>query len=130
MTLKQGRLTKTTTPSRDLPTLSSRYSHHTGTGHTPGRRLPSLHLLSGNKQYNNIIMSLCYFIIMMTSCYLMMTRSDAKLWPSVGRIDDSFGDKNLVCTCPPMEEYLSPYIVNDGSDKEDIKTDASADNAW
>merc|ERR1719166_362494 len=57
-------------------------------------------------------------------------RSDSKLWPSVGRIDDSFGDKNLVCTCPPMEEYLSPYIVNDGSDREDIKTDASADNAW
>ena len=67
---------------------------------------------------------------MMNLCYLMMTRSDAKLWPSVGRIDDSFGDKNLVCTCPPMEEYLSPYIVNDGCDKEDIKTDASADNAW
>merc|ERR1719322_653611 len=55
-------------------------------------------------------------------------RSDAKLWPSVGRIDDSFGDKNLVCTCPPMEEYLSPYIVNDGSDKETgNKADVSAD---
>ena len=52
-----------------------------------------------------------------------MTRSDAKLWPSVGRIDDALGDKNLVCTCPPMEEYLSPYIVNDGSDqaKEDAQ---------
>merc|ERR550517_2389886 len=38
-------------------------------------------------------------------------RSDNKLWPSVGRIDDSYGDKNLVCTCPPMESYESPYIV-------------------
>ena len=53
-------------------------------------------------------------------------RSDSKLWPSVGRIDDSFGDKNLVCTCPPMEEYLSPYIVNDGSDREEKE----ADTAW
>merc|ERR1712168_436174 len=48
-------------------------------------------------------------------------RSDSKLWPSIGRIDDSFGDKNLVCTCPPMEEYLSPYIVNDGTDYKDEK---------
>ena len=36
-------------------------------------------------------------------------RADSKLWPSVGRIDDSFGDKNLVCTCPPMEEYETEY---------------------
>merc|ERR1712013_788310 len=52
-------------------------------------------------------------------------RSDSKLWPSVGRIDDSYGDKNLVCTCPPMEEYLSPYIVNDGS-TVDPKQEAKA----
>jgi len=37
-------------------------------------------------------------------------KADSKMWPSVGRIDDSYGDKNLVCTCPPMEEYESPYI--------------------
>ena len=38
---------------------------------------------------------------------------------SVGRIDDTFGDKNLVCTCPPMEEYLSPYVVRqEAADKE------------
>jgi len=28
-----------------------------------------------------------------------------KLWPSVGRVDDQYGDRNLVCTCPPMEDY-------------------------
>ena len=28
-----------------------------------------------------------------------------KFWPYVGRIDNPFGDRNLVCTCPPMEEY-------------------------
>jgi glycine dehydrogenase len=26
-----------------------------------------------------------------------------KFWPSVGRIDNPFGDRNLFCTCPPME---------------------------
>ncbi len=30
---------------------------------------------------------------------------DNKFWPSVGRIDDVFGDRNLVCTCPPIEAY-------------------------
>jgi glycine dehydrogenase len=30
---------------------------------------------------------------------------DHKFWPAVGRIDNAFGDRNLVCTCPPMSEY-------------------------
>jgi glycine dehydrogenase len=30
---------------------------------------------------------------------------DAKFWPSVGRIDNAWGDRNLVCSCPPMSEY-------------------------
>ncbi len=30
---------------------------------------------------------------------------DNKFWPSVGRINNAFGDKNLVCTCPPIESY-------------------------
>lgn len=28
-----------------------------------------------------------------------------KYWPSVGRVDNAFGDRNLVCTCPPIEDY-------------------------
>jgi len=28
-----------------------------------------------------------------------------KVWPSVARIDNPFGDRNLFCTCPPIEEY-------------------------
>ena len=28
-----------------------------------------------------------------------------KYWPPVNRVDNVFGDRNLVCTCPPMEEY-------------------------
>jgi glycine dehydrogenase len=30
-----------------------------------------------------------------------------KFWPAVGRIDNPFGDRNLVCTCPPMSAYSS-----------------------
>jgi glycine dehydrogenase len=28
-----------------------------------------------------------------------------KYWPPVGRVDNVFGDRNLVCTCPPVESY-------------------------
>jgi glycine dehydrogenase len=28
-----------------------------------------------------------------------------KFWPAVGRVDNPFGDRNLVCTCPPIEAY-------------------------
>lgn len=29
-----------------------------------------------------------------------------KVWPSVGRVDNAYGDKNLVCSCEPLESYL------------------------
>ena len=28
-----------------------------------------------------------------------------KFWPSVARIDNAYGDRNLVCTCPPIESF-------------------------
>jgi glycine dehydrogenase len=28
-----------------------------------------------------------------------------KFWPSVRRVDNAYGDRNLVCTCPPLEAY-------------------------
>ncbi|MDZ4734461.1 MAG: aminomethyl-transferring glycine dehydrogenase [Nitrospirota bacterium] len=30
---------------------------------------------------------------------------DQKFWPSVSRIDEAYGDRNLVCTCPPTDSY-------------------------
>jgi glycine dehydrogenase len=29
-----------------------------------------------------------------------------KVWPSVNRIDNVFGDRNLICSCPSMDEYM------------------------
>jgi len=29
----------------------------------------------------------------------------SKFWPSVSRIDEAYGDRHLVCSCPPMESY-------------------------
>lgn len=28
-----------------------------------------------------------------------------KFWPSVSRIDEAYGDRHLICTCPPMDSY-------------------------
>jgi glycine dehydrogenase len=28
-----------------------------------------------------------------------------KFWPSVSRVDDAYGDRHLMCSCPPMEAY-------------------------
>jgi glycine dehydrogenase len=28
-----------------------------------------------------------------------------KFWPAVGRIDNAYGDRNLMCSCPPMDSY-------------------------
>ena len=28
-----------------------------------------------------------------------------KVWPTVGRVDQAYGDRNLVCSCPPIEAY-------------------------
>ncbi len=34
------------------------------------------------------------------------TTARAKYWPTVARVDNVFGDRNLVCTCPPIEDYM------------------------
>ena len=31
---------------------------------------------------------------------------DFKFWPAVSRVESAYGDRNLVCACPPIEEYL------------------------
>ncbi len=32
--------------------------------------------------------------------------SKNKFWPSIARINNTFGDRNLICTCEPMESYM------------------------
>jgi glycine dehydrogenase len=32
--------------------------------------------------------------------------AENKFWPSVRRVDDAYGDRNLICTCEPMESYM------------------------
>ncbi|MDX8386851.1 MAG: aminomethyl-transferring glycine dehydrogenase, partial [Gallionella sp.] len=32
---------------------------------------------------------------------------DSKFWPCVARVDNVYGDKNLICACPPIEAYIT-----------------------
>lgn len=34
-----------------------------------------------------------------------------KFWPAVGRINNAYGDRNLICTCEPIESYAAENVV-------------------
>ena len=35
---------------------------------------------------------------------------EAKYWPTVARVDDAYGDRNLVCSCNPIEDYMEEAV--------------------
>lgn len=37
--------------------------------------------------------------------------AEAKFWPSVSRVDNAYGDRNLVCSCLPMEAYQEAEVA-------------------
>ena len=37
---------------------------------------------------------------------------EKKFWPSVGRIDSAYGDRNLVCSCVPVSQYAEIPVDN------------------
>jgi glycine dehydrogenase len=39
------------------------------------------------------------------ACFPAPWLREHKYWPSVSRVNDLYGDKNLVCSCPPVESY-------------------------
>ncbi|KXK23464.1 MAG: glycine dehydrogenase, decarboxylating [Bacteroidetes bacterium OLB12] len=39
------------------------------------------------------------------AAYPLAFVKDAKFWPSVSRVDNAYGDRNLVCSCLPLDEY-------------------------
>lgn len=40
------------------------------------------------------------------AAFPMPSIADNKFWPSVRRVDDAFGDRNLICSCTPIEDYM------------------------
>ncbi|WP_203258079.1 aminomethyl-transferring glycine dehydrogenase [Hyunsoonleella ulvae] len=67
---------------------------------------------------NNVLKNAPHTLEMVTSdeWYLPYSREKAafpldyiksnKFWPSVRRVDDAYGDRNLICTCAPIEDYI------------------------
>jgi glycine dehydrogenase len=45
------------------------------------------------------------------AAYPLAFVKEAKFWPSVSRIDNAYGDRNLVCSCLPIEEYTSKEVT-------------------
>jgi glycine dehydrogenase len=67
---------------------------------------------------NNILKNAPHTLQMVTSTEWPFTYSreeaafpldyvkENKFWPSVRRVDDAYGDRNLICTCAPIEDYI------------------------
>jgi glycine dehydrogenase len=43
------------------------------------------------------------------ACFPLPWLSESKFWPPVGRVDNAYGDRNLVCTCEPLEAYAETH---------------------
>ncbi len=67
---------------------------------------------------NNVMKNAPHTLAMLTSdkwdfpysreqaAYPLSYIAENKFWPSVRRVDDAYGDRNLICTCAPIEEYM------------------------
>lgn len=42
--------------------------------------------------------------------YAQHVLREDKYWPPVGRVDNVYGDRNLICICPPMEAYADQEV--------------------
>ena len=40
------------------------------------------------------------------AAYPVASLREFKFWPPVARIDNVYGDRNLMCTCAPLEQYV------------------------
>jgi glycine dehydrogenase len=70
------------------------------------------------EDHNNILKNAPHTLAMLTddqwnfpytrnqAAYPLEYIADHKFWPSVRRVDDAYGDRNLVCSCAPIENYM------------------------
>jgi len=42
--------------------------------------------------------------------YPLMYLRERKFWPTVGRIDNAYGDRNIMCSCPPLESTIEETV--------------------
>jgi glycine dehydrogenase len=39
------------------------------------------------------------------AAYPVDSLKNNKFWPPVGRVDNTYGDRNLICSCPSMDDF-------------------------
>ena len=78
---------------------------------------------STKEQTNNLLRNAPHTLTQLTAhnWELPYTREEAayplkfvrenKFWPSVQRVDEAYGDRNLMCTCAPIEVYLDKQVT-------------------
>jgi glycine dehydrogenase len=78
---------------------------------------------STKEQTNNLLRNAPHTLTQLTAhnWELPYTREEAayplkfvrenKFWPSVQRVDEAYGDRNLMCTCAPIEMYLDKHVT-------------------
>lgn len=49
------------------------------------------------------------------AAYPMAYLHSAKFWPTTARVNDVYGDRNLVCTCPPMEDMIDEGLAQEAA---------------
>jgi glycine dehydrogenase len=45
--------------------------------------------------------------------YPILNQINNKFWPPVGRVDNAYGDRNLICSCLPLEEYEKQSVLSE-----------------
>lgn len=48
-------------------------------------------------------------------------REGFKFWPSIGRVNNAQGDRQLICTCPPLESYMESSSNGQTSDQNVVQ---------
>ncbi len=73
--------------------------------------------MASNENANNVLRNAPHTLAMVTNdtwdfpysrqkaAFPLAYISENKFWPSVRRVDDAYGDRNLICTCAPIEAY-------------------------
>lgn len=73
---------------------------------------------TSKEEPNNVLKNAPHTLAMLTANYwdFPYTREEAafplpyiqdnKFWPSVRRVDDAYGDRNLICSCAPIEDFM------------------------
>jgi hypothetical protein len=78
---------------------------------TPPTQRPRLFPLSGLTPYSR---ELACYPATGESVHGADPRVASKYWMPVGRVDQAYGDRNLVCACPPIEAFASGETVSTG----------------